>query len=79
MNVADENGAALRGALVVGRWTLPDGSTQDEYAWSNWNGVAAFNTAGPRGRYTLTVVNIVLSLYTFDPSHSIRAASISVR
>jgi len=79
VNVVDENGAAVRGALVVGRWTLPDGSTQDENAWSNWNGVAPFNTAGPRGRYTLTVVNMVLSLHTFDPSHSVGSQSITVR
>jgi len=42
-------------------------------------GVAAFATTGPRGTYTLTVVNIVLSLYTFDPSHSVLLETITVR
>jgi probable HAF family extracellular repeat protein len=79
VTVGNENGSAIPGALVVGQWTLPDGRTQDEYAWSASNGVASFSAVGPRGRYTLTVVNIVLSLHTFDPSHSVRAESITVR
>ena len=67
------------GALVVGRWTGPDGANQDESAWTGWNGVASFATDGPKGLYTLTVVNIVLSLHTFDPSHSVLAETITVR
>jgi probable HAF family extracellular repeat protein len=79
VSVADENGASLSNALVVGRWTLPDGTTQDASAFSNWNGVASFAATGPRGTYTLTVVNIVLSLHTFDPSHSVLTGTLSVR
>jgi probable HAF family extracellular repeat protein len=79
VTVQNENAAAIRDALVVGRWTLPDGSTQDESAWSGWNGVAHFSAAGSRGTYTLNVVNIVRSLYTFDPSHSVREESVVVR
>jgi probable HAF family extracellular repeat protein len=79
VTVEDENGAGIRSALVVGQWTRPDGGTQDESVWSDSSGVAHFATTGPRGRYTLAVVNIVLSLHTFDPSHSVLAASITVR
>jgi hypothetical protein len=79
VSVADENGASLSNALVVGRWTLPDGTTQDASAFSNWNGVASFAATGPRGTYTLTVVNIVLSFHTFDPSHSVLTGTLSVR
>jgi probable HAF family extracellular repeat protein len=76
--VQDEGGVSIPGALVVGRWTQPDGSTRDEMAWTGANGVAAFATAGPAGTYTLTIVNIVLSLHTFDPSHSVLQQSITV-
>ena len=41
--------------------------------------MASFATAGPKGLYTLTVVNIVFSLHTFDPTHSVLAESITVR
>ena len=77
--VKNENGSPVSGALVVGRWTLPDGGTQDEFAWTGWTGVASFATTGPRGAYTLTIANIVLSLHTFDPTHSVLAESITVR
>ena len=39
--------------------------------------MAVFATQGPRGTYTLTIVNIVLSLYTFNPSHSVLVKSIT--
>jgi probable HAF family extracellular repeat protein len=71
VTVHDENEAAMATALVVGTWTLPDGTQQDQYAWTDSSGVATFTTNGPAGYYTLTVVNIVLSLYTFDPPHSL--------
>jgi probable HAF family extracellular repeat protein len=77
VTVQDENGAPIPQALVVGRWTLPDRGEQDQSAWTNANGVAAFATRGAKGTYTLTVVNIVRSLYTFDPSHSLLQKSIT--
>jgi hypothetical protein len=41
--------------------------------------VAAFLTQdGPPGTYTLTIVNIVRSLYTFNPSRSVLSKSITV-
>jgi hypothetical protein len=76
--VHDESGLPLSAALVVGRWTQPDGSVRDEMAWTRGDGVAAFTTTGPTGSYTLAVVNIVLSLHTFDPSHSVLQQSITV-
>ena len=62
VTVQDENGAPLPGALV----------------WTNSNGVAVSTTQGSPGLYTLTIVNIVLSQYTFDPSHSVLTKSITV-
>jgi probable HAF family extracellular repeat protein len=76
--IQDENLAALVGALVVSTWTHPDGDRQDQYAWTNAKGIATFSTTGPTGTYSLSVVNGVLSLYTFDPSHSVLTKSLTV-
>jgi probable HAF family extracellular repeat protein len=77
--VRDENGDAIAQAMVVGRWTYPDGSTFDQYGWTRTNGQARFFTpAAQEGTYTFTVVNIVLSLYTFNPSRSVLSKSITV-
>jgi probable HAF family extracellular repeat protein len=78
VTVLDENGAPVRQALVVGRWTQPNGTEREQSAWTRSNGVAVFDTTGRRGTYTLTVVNIVRSLYTFDPPHSVLFESFTV-
>jgi probable HAF family extracellular repeat protein len=78
VKVRDENAAPISGALVVGRWTLPDGSSQDQDAWTNKKGVAVFTTQDRLGLYTLTIVNIVRSQYTFNPSQSVLSKKITV-
>lgn len=78
VRVRDENAVPISGALVVGRWTLPDGSSHDDDVPTNSNGVAAFTTEGRRGLYTLKILNVVLSQYTFDPSQSVLSKSITV-
>jgi probable HAF family extracellular repeat protein len=78
VTVQDELGASIPQALVVGRWTLPDGTTRDESAFTNRYGRAAFVTEVTPGSYTLTIINIVRSLYTFDPGHSVLSRSITV-
>jgi probable HAF family extracellular repeat protein len=79
VTVRDEKGLPMANALVVGRWTQPDGTEFQPNAWTNRRGVAAFATTGPRpGTYTFQVVNIVLSLHTFNPSKSVLSRSITV-
>ena len=78
VKVRDENAAPISGALVVGRWTQPDGSSQDQDVWTNKKGVAVFTTQGRLGLYTLTIVNIVRSQYTFNPSQSVLSKKITV-
>lgn len=78
ITVQDENAASIPGALVVGRWTQPDGSSNDWNAWTDSNGLAVFTTQGSGGSYTLTILNIVLSQYTFNPSQSVLSKSITV-
>jgi probable HAF family extracellular repeat protein len=79
VTVRDENGASVPQALVVVTWTLPNGTIQSQNSWTNNKGLALFSTSLSRGTYTLTVVNIVKSLYTFNPSKSVLSKSITVR
>jgi hypothetical protein len=79
VTVQNENGKPIGQAMVVARWTYPDNSSADQYAWTRANGQARFLTPrGQSGRYTLTIVNIVLSLHTFNPSQSVLTESIIV-
>ena len=78
MTVLDENGIPIRQALVVGQWTEPNGTVRDQVAWTGSTGVAVFDTTGRLGTYSLTVVNIVQSQYTFDPDRSLLFKSITV-
>jgi hypothetical protein len=78
--VKDERSRPLSQAMVVGIWTQPDGTQMYHYAQTNRLGIATFGTTGPRaGTYKFEVVNIVLSLYTFNPSKSVLSQSITVR
>lgn len=80
VTVRDEKGLPVVTALVVGRWTQPDGAQLYANAWTNRKGVAIFTTSGPRpGSYRIEVVNIVMSLHTFDPSKSVLSRSITVQ
>jgi probable HAF family extracellular repeat protein len=80
VTVRDENGSPIAQALVVVRWTDPDGNSDDYDAFTRATGRARFLlTRGQPGRYTLTVVNIVLSRYTFNPSQSVLTKTITVR
>jgi probable HAF family extracellular repeat protein len=78
VTVKDETDAPMPLALVVATWTLPDGSSYITNVWTNSKGLATSITEGPPGLYTLKIVNIVLSQYTFDPSHSVLQKSITV-
>jgi probable HAF family extracellular repeat protein len=78
VSITDENGAPVPGTLVLATWTQPDGSEHGQYAPTGPQGLATFTTSGPAGRYTLTIVNVQLSLYTFDPTHSVLSRSITV-
>lgn len=78
VTVQDENAAPIPEALVVARWTLPDGSQYDQSAFTGSNGVAVFAVQGSLGNYTLMVVNMQRSLYTFDPSHSVLSKSVTI-
>ena len=76
--VRDENAAALAGALVLVRWTKPNGTSEDDNVFTNSKGVAVSSTKGRSGVYTLQVVNIVLSQHTFNPSRSITSKSVTI-
>lgn len=66
------SGTAARGSLVHAAWTRPDGSTFDQYALIGTRLRAEFllSTAGVPGVYTLSVVDVTKTGYTFDPGNS---------
>jgi len=76
--VKDENGVPIADAMVAGTWIRPDGSTEGHFAWTNGKGSARFEAAGPTGTWRLDVVNIVKSLYTFNPKKSVLSGSVTV-
>jgi hypothetical protein len=76
--VEDENGEPVPQALVVAEWALPDGTNERQDNFTNSKGFAKFDTSGGRGAYTLEVVNIVKSLYTFNPKRSVLIGSVNV-
>jgi len=78
VTVKDENRAPVPEAMVAALWTLPDGTTQNHYAWTSAKGVAKFSISGGQGTYTLEVIGIVKSLYTFNPKRSVLSGSIAV-
>ena len=79
ISVRDENGTSIPQAMVLARWTYPNGGSDDYYVWTDSKGQARFLTPrGKQGLYNLTVLNIVRSLYTFNPSQSVLTKSITV-
>jgi len=81
VKLVDENGGLGRG-LVHGVWTLPDGTTLEQRANIGTRGRATFrlSTGGVSGRYRLTIVDVTLDGYTFDPINSkFVSKAISVR
>jgi probable HAF family extracellular repeat protein len=76
--VKDEHGVPVGDAMVAATWTHPDGHTEDHVGWTNDKGKATFSTTGPAGTWRLEVVNIVKSLYTFNPKKSVLSGSVTV-
>jgi hypothetical protein len=70
VTIKDENGAAVPRALVTAHWDLPGGGEQELTKKTNASGVASFRVSGGTGTYTITVTDIVLAGYTFDPDNS---------
>jgi hypothetical protein len=77
VTVKNSLGQAVSNASVEIRWTLPNGSTQIATAVTGSTGRARFTVSGPRGTYTLTVVNVTKSGYTFDAAGSVLTKSIT--
>lgn len=77
-----EDLGALPGDTSSVAWAINEGgdvvSCEDTAAVTNSRGVAVQEAQGPRGFYTLTILGIALSRYTFDASHSVRSKSLTV-
>jgi hypothetical protein len=77
--VVDEWEAAMADATVTIDWMVPGGSGPvAQEAVTNKKGIAAFMVPGGPGVYTLTVRDITLDGYVFDPERSQLTGSIEV-
>ena len=79
VSIKDENGLAVSGAAVTATWTLPNGTTKVQVRTSNSNGVARFNVSNTAGIYILTVNDITLTGYPFDPQNSVLSGSVTAQ
>jgi len=77
IRVADEDGRPLSNAYVLGRWTLPGGETSSFNLFTDKWGVATTQQSAGPGTYVVTVDNVILSQYTFDPDNSVLTKSIT--
>jgi len=68
VKVVDENGGNVRGAVVTGVWTQPDGSqlSRNDILGTRLRAEFPLNS-DQSGRFTFEVANITLAGYTFDP------------
>lgn len=75
--IRDAAGAAVPGAGVTVRWTLPGGAIRNASASTDSAGRARFSTSGSRGTYVLTVSGVSKQGYVFDAAASVLSASIT--
>jgi hypothetical protein len=68
--ILDENGAPVPDAAVSVHWDLPGGGKGDQVGTTNSSGRATFKINGGSGTYTITITDVTLSGYTFDPAGS---------
>jgi len=75
--VTDSRAAAVPGATVAIRWTLPGGATKTATAVTGSNGHVVFKVSGGRGTYVLTITGAGKSGYVFDAAGSVLTKSIT--
>jgi hypothetical protein len=75
VNVTDQNRSTVSGAEVLAVWTLPDDSLVEQTATTSGDRGAKFSISGDGGMYRLTVIDMTLTDYTFDPDHGVLEGS----
>lgn len=75
--VRSETGAKVFNAIVTATWTRPNGTQVTQAVYTNEQGRAPFGITGGHGAYTLTVNDITLFGWTFDPANSVLERSIT--
>lgn len=71
VTVQDANGVAVPGVTVAVTWNLPSGQTTSQTRMTNTKGLASFKVTDTSGSYTITVMNLTRTGYTFDPANSV--------
>jgi len=70
VHVRDANMAAVEGAEVSAKWTLPDGETLDETSHTESQGIASFTVWAGYGEYELCVTGVEKDLWGYDPDQA---------
>jgi hypothetical protein len=76
VKIEDENGTSIKSAKVSIQWALPEGSSQNQTADTNSQGLANFSISNGRGNYKLTVIDVNKADFIFDPENSLLSKSI---
>jgi uncharacterized repeat protein (TIGR01451 family) len=69
--VVDELGNPVPEAVVDITWERPNGTTKPDSEAADGEGIASFNVNGGAGTFIITVEDISLAGYTFDPANSV--------
>lgn len=67
VHVRDANNAAVAGALVSAVWTLPDGTTLETTAVTDFQGIATSELWAGSGTYQLCVTDVILDGWLYQP------------
>lgn len=75
--ILDQNNATVAGAVVKATWKHPGGQLLNQSATTDSKGLAKFSTTSGRGTYTLTIIDVAKSGYSFNKAGSVLSKSIT--
>lgn len=79
VTVSNGAGGTERSAIVQGRWTFPDGTTQTRYEYSDRKGEATFSApAGADGLYAFKILTVTKSGFAWAEGDSQTQAEMAV-
>lgn len=68
IHIRDANKSMVERAKVTVEWTLPDGTTVQETAFTAFQGIARFSVWEGRGVYKLCVIDAIKAGRLYDPN-----------
>lgn len=78
VHVRDANLAAVEGATVTAQWTLPNGTTLQQTALTEFQGIATFSVWAGGGEYRLCVADVTKDGWLYDPGLNLETCGVLV-